>query len=685
MGYIIIKNIKSQYGSGDIIFNKDYSGEKVVERLVFEVILVFKQGLRLNTFLKIAPVNCSYKDKLAKSENKFMYPFLQTKKYINNGYLQEIAINEFFKNKLEDDIVKNNVCKLVHSEIIHFSNVNETNLNINYNDLSDTFQFLGEISLKQFFDKSSKQLIESVASKYGDNQFYSIMITVKDDNIVSFNHNNVPLLEDALLYLDNTIDVLIHLNVNYGFSHLDFHWGGNQKYNLLTKQPYIFDFDLSTLDENFSKFYNDVFPLLTCIFITFAEEIIISKDEPDIELAITLEDFDLQGFNDINKKDFTNIIALSLGINESQVIIQLLPRGRKVKVGTIIVQVRILKLPVNDLLKKIKKMENLLLHAGFKCTNISKPVIVTDSIDEKEIKNNHALRTTGLLYDIFWLFSSISSEFSNYPTYNHYMLSLLDNNCKIKWQKDFIVYNCSYILINSISDEEILELWLSIFEQFKIYKLQPNLDKDTIKLKLKSKVFIDNLKEPFSEKINSSLKRKIKKNNYNSNFISLLQNPLIVDTFTKHLILSIVNGIVYYTNVSDFMSRHISRTSQNKFAFSQVHIKNFVIPVLAINATAKYIDFLPLDINEKPFISNILYTSTIPKENRENIAIKDESSSLEYTFNGLQKLNVSKLKKIADDIGIKKKGVSWKLCCPPYGIKQDIIKCILELQLNTLL
>lgn len=44
----------------------------------------------------------------------------------------------------------------------------------------------------------------------------------------------------------------------------------------------------------------------------------------------------------------------------------------------------------------------------------------------------------------------------------------------------------------------------------------------------------------------------------------------------------------------------------------------------------------------------------------------------------LTELTVPELKEFAEEMGIKKDGVGWKVCCPPEATRNDIIRAILE-------
>ena len=236
-----------QKGRGKIqTIGKDYSGStKRFERLVKNITLLFDNGAQLQVVIKIAPF---FEDQLRNNtENEDLGEIV-----LSNDYEHESKIYNFFNENVNDKVVDKYVLKSYTGGI---SKNGDFKLN------GETFNF---INLKM--SKDLEELKQPERTIIG----YVYIVTEPMINIETF-IDTKPKDETKLKkFITTTFNTLSHLYNTYDFCHWDFHTG-NTKFNQLTGEIVIFDFDLSTTKKYNNSDYINRIPLIRPIILDYCE------------------------------------------------------------------------------------------------------------------------------------------------------------------------------------------------------------------------------------------------------------------------------------------------------------------------------------------------------------------------------------------------------------------------------
>uniref|UniRef100_A0A6C0IXZ6 Protein kinase domain-containing protein n=1 Tax=viral metagenome TaxID=1070528 RepID=A0A6C0IXZ6_9ZZZZ len=357
--------------------NEDYSGsDKRRERLVKNITLVFDNGTQLQVVIKIAPF---FEDQLNNyTENEDLGEIV-----LSNDYEHESKIYNFFNEKVNDKIVDKYVLKSYTGGI---SKNGDFKLN------GETFNF---INLKM--SKDLEELEQPPRTIIG----YVYIITEPMINIKTF-YDTKPKDETKLKkFITTTFNTLSHLYNTYEFCHWDFH-AQNTKFNELTGEILIFDFDLSTTKKYNNSDYINRIPLIRPIILDYCEmmgqSIATSYQENKSQLA---HNWDLFMFvSGLKKKyslDYLKNLPIILNDIKFVNLLEIYEKGVNL-VEEIRDVVRFIKLP--------KIFNSLKFDIYPKMDSISKQLLIT-SLEEQlhthiiniiENKYKPSLNTTELTY-----------------------------------------------------------------------------------------------------------------------------------------------------------------------------------------------------------------------------------------------------------------------------------------------
>ena len=240
-----------QYGSGKIeSINNDHSGSKENLRLVKNITLIFNNRIKLQVVIKIAPIYQT------KEESKYIeYDTELGEVVLKNGYEHEAGIYKFFEEMRHKDTTVDRFVLKCHT-------AGTCDLNGNFKIKGELFNFIESKEIeKDIKNFRNSHLVSG----------YVYIVTEPMENILSV-YEAKPLKETILIrFIQTTLDTLEHLYTKYNFCHWDYH-DENTRFNSITGDVVIFDFDLSTTNRFNSSDYIHRISLVKKIIIQSCEE-----------------------------------------------------------------------------------------------------------------------------------------------------------------------------------------------------------------------------------------------------------------------------------------------------------------------------------------------------------------------------------------------------------------------------